>query len=85
MEGPAVERLLARAVSNEDALTASNAIEACRRRRDPTTGAAITAALDDPRWPVRLAARRAAGSRGGGLPWWAFGMATKTTAGGGGG
>ena len=73
IEGQAAEEVLAAGAHDEDPLTASNAIAMASFRTDARTGAAIEAGLTDGRWPVRLAARRAASRRSRGLPWWAFG------------
>ncbi len=77
IEGPAADRLIAGCVTDADAMNAGNALDACARRTDPGTWRATLGALGDPRRSVRLAARSAAGRRGGGMPWWAFGRAVE--------
>jgi hypothetical protein len=77
IRSPGSDRLLAEAARDDDGMTAANAVAACAARADAATAAAVIEALGDARYQVRLAARRAASVRTGGVPWWAFGAAAE--------
>ncbi|RME73852.1 MAG: hypothetical protein D6776_06295, partial [Planctomycetota bacterium] len=73
LEGPEVERMLARASRDEDPLNAINAISVLHERgRGGSALVALLPLLEAPAPVMRFAARRMAG-RIVGLPWWAYG------------
>jgi HEAT repeat protein len=77
IDGAGAERILATAAGDVDAVVAANAVGACVTRADAATAAAMASALDDARFPVRRAARRAVVRRAGGGLSWALGAKAK--------